>query len=200
MSFELSYQTLKTANQAREAEEIRTEARRKNLLILILHHLTEEGYIDTANTLEQETNLGLRKFEVCDNIDLETILMEYESYYYVKFQRFPKLTKKSADDENAKLQPRNGGKIKRTISSNSKMLPKISTTQRPNSKIGMKKAELKPQKQENGSSAPETSEFGLNVSTIKVGDGLHHRRVSPALVVFRPIIAKREVVHTVADN
>lgn len=35
----------------------------------------------------------------------------------------------------------------RTISSNSKMLPKISTTQRPNSKIGMKKAELKPQKQ-----------------------------------------------------
>ncbi|XP_072108267.1 katanin p60 ATPase-containing subunit A-like 2 isoform X2 [Mobula birostris] len=148
MSFELSYQTLKTSNQAREAEEIRTEARRKNLLILILHYLTEEGYIDTANTLEQETNLGLRRFEVCDNIDLETILMEYESYYYVKFQRYPKLTKKLPDDENAKLQPRSGGKLKRTTNCNSKVLPKISTPQRPHSKIGMKKTELKPQKQE----------------------------------------------------
>ncbi|XP_067886222.1 katanin p60 ATPase-containing subunit A-like 2 isoform X2 [Heterodontus francisci] len=176
MSLELSYQTLKTAHQAREADEIRTEARRKNLLILILHHLTEEGYIDTANTLEQETSLGLRRFEVCDNIDLETILMEYESYYYVKFQRYPKLTKKSADDENTKLQPRSGGKLKRTLSYTSKALPKISTIQRPCSKIGMKKTELKTQKQENEQSTPETSDFGLNVSTIKVGEGLHPRR------------------------
>ncbi|XP_041049291.1 katanin p60 ATPase-containing subunit A-like 2 isoform X3 [Carcharodon carcharias] len=177
MSLELSYQTLKTAHQAREADEIRSEARRKNLLILILHHLTEEGYIDTANTLEQETSLGLRRFEVCDNIDLETILMEYESYYYVKFQRYPKLTKKSADDENTKLQTRSGGKLKRTLSYTSKALPKISMVQRPCSKIGMKKTEQKTQKQENGQSTPpETSEFGLNVSTIKVGDGLHPRR------------------------
>ncbi|XP_072353561.1 katanin p60 ATPase-containing subunit A-like 2 isoform X3 [Scyliorhinus torazame] len=177
MSLELSYQTLKTAHQAREADEIRSEARRKNLLILILHHLTEEGYIDTANTLEQETNLGLRRFEVCDNIDLETILMEYESYYYVKFQRYPKLTKKSADDENTKLQPRSGGKLKRTVSYTSKALPKISTVQRPCSKIGMKKTEQKSQKQENEQcTPPETSEFGLNVSTIKVGEGHHPRR------------------------
>ncbi|XP_078408977.1 katanin p60 ATPase-containing subunit A-like 2 isoform X2 [Cetorhinus maximus] len=177
MSLELSYQTLKTAHQAREADEIRSEARRKNLLILILHHLTEEGYIDTANTLEQETSLGLRRFEVCDNIDLETILMEYESYYYVKFQRYPKLTKKSADDENTKLQTRSGGKLKRTLSYTSKALPKISMVQRPCSKIGMKKTEQKTQKQENGQSTPpEPSEFGLNVSTIKVGDGLHPRR------------------------
>ncbi|XP_020384412.1 katanin p60 ATPase-containing subunit A-like 2 isoform X1 [Rhincodon typus] len=177
MSLELSYQTLKTAHQAREADEIRSEARRKNLLILILHHLTEEGYIDTANTLEQETSLGLRRFEVCDNIDLETILMEYESYYYVKFQRYPKLTKKSMTDENSKFQSLSGGKLKRTVSCTSKALPKISTVQRPCSKTGMKKTEQKNQSQENGpSTPPETSEFGLNVSTIKVGDGLHARR------------------------
>ncbi|XP_048401067.1 katanin p60 ATPase-containing subunit A-like 2 isoform X2 [Stegostoma tigrinum] len=148
MSLELSYQTLKTAHQAREADEIRSEARRKNLLILILHHLTEEGYIDTANTLEQETSLGLRRFEVCDNIDLETILMEYESYYYVKFQRYPKLTKKSVTNENAKFQSLSGGKLKRTLSCTSKALPKISTVQRPCSKTGMKKTEQKNQSQE----------------------------------------------------
>ncbi|ETE59064.1 hypothetical protein L345_15208, partial [Ophiophagus hannah] len=80
-----------------QSEHIRTEARRKNLLILILHYLTEEGYVDAANALEQETKFGLCRFEVCDNIDLETILMEYESYYYVKFQKYPKITKKVVD-------------------------------------------------------------------------------------------------------
>ena len=51
-------------------------------------------YMDAARTLDQETSVGLRRFEVCDNVDLETVLMEYESYYYIKFQKHPKLTKK----------------------------------------------------------------------------------------------------------
>uniref|UniRef100_A0A8B9F5W8 Katanin p60 ATPase-containing subunit A-like 2 n=1 Tax=Amazona collaria TaxID=241587 RepID=A0A8B9F5W8_9PSIT len=76
---------------------MRTEARRKNLLILILHYLMEKGYGDAAYALEQETKLSLRGFEVCDNVDLETILMEYESYYFVKFQKYPKITKKVLD-------------------------------------------------------------------------------------------------------
>ncbi|XP_031952946.1 katanin p60 ATPase-containing subunit A-like 2 isoform X14 [Corvus moneduloides] len=138
---ELFCQALRTTRQAREArlhldavysnkenitfdlefclnsqEEMRTEARRKNLLILILHYLIEEGYVDAANALEQETKLGLRGFEVCDNIDLETILMEYESYYFVKFQKYPKITKKVLDTEN-KQQLRSGGRAKRTASS-----------------------------------------------------------------------------------
>ncbi|OPJ78824.1 hypothetical protein AV530_002961 [Patagioenas fasciata monilis] len=96
---ELSCETLRTAHQAREADEMRTEARRKNLLILILHYLMDEGYVDAANALEQETKLSLRGFEVCDNIDLETILMEYESYYFVKFQKYPKITKKVLDTD-----------------------------------------------------------------------------------------------------
>uniref|UniRef100_A0A672UAP0 Katanin p60 ATPase-containing subunit A-like 2 n=1 Tax=Strigops habroptila TaxID=2489341 RepID=A0A672UAP0_STRHB len=78
-------------------DEMRTEARRKNILILILHYLMEEGYVDAANALEQETKLSLRGFEVCDNVDLETILMEYESYYFVKFQKYPKITKRVLD-------------------------------------------------------------------------------------------------------
>lgn len=54
--------------------------------------------MDTANTLEQEAKISMRRFNVCDNIDLETILMEYESYYFVKFQKYPKITKKTSDD------------------------------------------------------------------------------------------------------
>lgn len=51
-------------------------------------------YAETARSFERETNLDLRKFDVCDNIDLETVLQEYESYYYVRFNRYPKITKK----------------------------------------------------------------------------------------------------------
>ena len=51
-------------------------------------------YVDSAQSLARETNIDLSKYEVCDNIDLETILMEYESYYYVKFSKYPKITKK----------------------------------------------------------------------------------------------------------
>ncbi|XP_064608794.1 katanin p60 ATPase-containing subunit A-like 2 isoform X2 [Liolophura sinensis] len=92
---ELSYQAIRTANQAREADELRTDSRRKNLLILVLSYLTEEGYLESAASLAKETNLDMSRFEVCDNIDLETVLMEYESYYFVKFNRYPKITKKT---------------------------------------------------------------------------------------------------------
>ena len=51
-------------------------------------------YAETARSFEQETNLDLKKFDVCDNIDLDTILQEYESYYYVRFSKYPRITKK----------------------------------------------------------------------------------------------------------
>ncbi|XP_055478651.1 katanin p60 ATPase-containing subunit A-like 2 isoform X2 [Psammomys obesus] len=122
---ELSYQTLKLTHQAREACAMRTEARRKNLLILILHYLTQEGYMDAANALEEESKLGLRRFEVCDNVDLETILMEYESYYFVKFQKYPKMIKKAPDTGEKNLPSRSGGKSRRVTNDNCKNLPKI---------------------------------------------------------------------------
>ncbi|XP_035866143.1 katanin p60 ATPase-containing subunit A-like 2 isoform X2 [Phyllostomus discolor] len=171
---ELSYQTLKVTHQAREACEMRTEARRKNLLILILHYLTQEGYIDAANALDQETKLGLRRFEVCDNVDLETILMEYESYYFIKFQKYPKIVKKASDTESD-LPPRSGGKARRVMSDNCENLPKISQL-RPRSKTTVgKPGEAKPlhkehPKQEVVSNAcTETTDFGLSISGINRG-------------------------------
>ncbi|XP_025942231.1 katanin p60 ATPase-containing subunit A-like 2 isoform X2 [Apteryx rowi] len=166
---------------------MRTEARRKNLLILILHYLMEEGYIDAANALEQETKLGLRGFEVCDNIDLETILMEYESYYFVKFQKYPKITKKVLDTAENKQQLRTGGKSRRAASS-SQSLPRIKhqTVQRPLSKTSPgRTAELKSStkespKQNNDSTVTlEQSDFGLSISAINKtggGESAHPRR------------------------
>ncbi|XP_051825619.1 katanin p60 ATPase-containing subunit A-like 2 isoform X1 [Antechinus flavipes] len=180
---ELSYQTLKVTHQAREAGEMRAEARRRNLLILILHYLTQEGYIDAANALEQETKQGLRRFEVCDNVDLETILMEYESYYFVKFQKFPKIVRKAVETEENKI-PRSG-KSRRVVNDTSQNLPRI-PQHRPQSKTTSGKT-LEPKspnkdnsKQEADNTATlDTSDFGLNISGINKGvggDNAHPRR------------------------
>ncbi|XP_073925970.1 katanin p60 ATPase-containing subunit A-like 2 isoform X4 [Castor canadensis] len=156
---------------------MRTEARRKNLLILILHYLTQEGYIDAANALEQETKLGLRRFEVCDNIDLETILMEYESYYFVKFQKYPKIVKKASDSEN-NLSPRSvGGKTKRVVSDTYQNLPKINQQRLRPKTTSEKTRDPKPlnkehPKQESNSRAHmESVDFGLNISRIHKNSG-----------------------------
>ncbi|KAM6036665.1 katanin p60 ATPase-containing subunit A-like 2 isoform 5-T6 [Theristicus caerulescens] len=183
---DLSCQTLRATYQAREADEMRTEARRKNLLILILHYLMEEGYVDAANALEQETKLSLRGFEVCDNIDLETILMEYESYYFVKFQKYPKITKKVLDTAENKKQLRTGGRTRRAASS-SQSLPRLKhqAVQRPLSKTSLgsttefKSSTTESPKQNNDSAVTlEQSDFGLSISAINKtgGDSTHPRR------------------------
>ncbi|XP_054468486.1 katanin p60 ATPase-containing subunit A-like 2 [Anoplopoma fimbria] len=165
---ELSYQSMKVAHQAREADELRTEMRRKSLLILIYQHLLGQGYVSAAVALDQETNGGVRRFEVCDNIDLEMVLMDYESYHYVKFQKYPKLIRKTAEPgENRNA--RSGG-VKRSPCSAVKPLPKINPSQSPQSGIGAKRTPACSHINENGSSVPpESSEFGLNVSSIKNG-------------------------------
>jgi hypothetical protein len=85
------------------------EGRKWNLLVLIKHHLQENGYLDSADMLEKEVQkVGqtLRKFEVCDNIDLMTILQEYEeSYYFFKFGKQPKLVKESSGTQNGETLP-----------------------------------------------------------------------------------------------
>ncbi|KAM4634144.1 katanin p60 ATPase-containing subunit A-like 2 [Polymixia lowei] len=187
---ELSYQSIKTANQAREADELRTENRRKSLLILIYHHLLEQGYMDAAGALDQETNVGLRRFEVCDNIDLETVLMEYESYYYIKFHKYPKLTRKNIDPGAATVDTRlvrSCGK-KRTPCSAVRPLPRIGSSRRPQSGAGAKRTESKMAVKdaskvatENSLSCPpESSEFGLNVLSITrngaAGEGTANRK------------------------
>ncbi|XP_032232246.1 katanin p60 ATPase-containing subunit A-like 2 [Nematostella vectensis] len=101
MTQELSYLQLKTANEARQAEEVRADQRKKTLLVLILHYLREEGYTDAAHMLEREGGVSLTKFEVCDNVDLPTILQEFEAYYCVKFNKAPKIIKKSPSSADA---------------------------------------------------------------------------------------------------
>ncbi|XP_033928776.1 katanin p60 ATPase-containing subunit A-like 2 isoform X1 [Melopsittacus undulatus] len=183
---ELSCEALRTTYQAREADEMRTEARRKNLLILILHYLMEKGYVDAAYALEQETKLSLRGFEVCDNVDLETILMEYESYYFVKFQKYPKITKRVLDT-GMWLCSKAKDCFQSLAASSFQNLPRLrhQTVQQPllttstGSATEFKSSTKESPKQNNDSAVTlEQSDFGLNISAVSKsrGDGTHTRR------------------------
>nr|XP_057906738.1 katanin p60 ATPase-containing subunit A-like 2 isoform X1 [Doryrhamphus excisus] len=160
---DLSYTAIKTAHQAREADELRIEMRKKSLLILIYQHLMGQGYVAAALALDQEANGGVKKFEVCDNIDLEMVLMEYESYHFVKFQKYPKLIKRVV--EPGERNTKSGGK-KRAPCSAVRPLPKIQATPSSGTKGNASSA------QSNGDGPPcppESTEFGLSVSAITYG-------------------------------
>ncbi|XP_023224457.1 katanin p60 ATPase-containing subunit A-like 2 [Centruroides sculpturatus] len=107
---EIGLHTLLINSKAREMEEQKEKTRRRNLLILIHHYLNEQGYIRSAENLNDEVAFNLNQYEVCDNVNLEIILQEFEVFYYAKFRKYPHLTKKSNEgikDENNKKKLHN---------------------------------------------------------------------------------------------
>eukprot|EP00002_Diphylleia_rotans_P011459 TRINITY_DN2264_c0_g3_i4.p1 TRINITY_DN2264_c0_g3~~TRINITY_DN2264_c0_g3_i4.p1 ORF type:complete len:504 (+),score=111.93 TRINITY_DN2264_c0_g3_i4:96-1607(+) len=115
----MSYMTMKVNSEARQIEEKRQEERRKNIIILILNHLSEFGYLDSLERLEAESGVSLSKYEVADNVDLVTIIQDYEHYFENRFMKKPRLTRKLAASEEGSRKP--GGKR----ASSHKPLPSI---------------------------------------------------------------------------
>nr|CAD7407909.1 unnamed protein product [Timema poppensis] len=70
--------------------------RKRKLACLVAHYLNEEGYFDTAKAFSVEAR-NHSQYQVCDNICLETVLQEYETYFQVRFQKFPKIYKRVVD-------------------------------------------------------------------------------------------------------
>ena len=62
-------------------------------------------FFDTAQCFSSEARLT-NQYHVCDNIDLGTIIQDFETYYYVRFQKYPKICKKILVDENRKNIPK----------------------------------------------------------------------------------------------
>ncbi len=52
------------------------------------------SFVNAAESLKGESNMDFNAFRICDNVDLETILMDFESFYFVKFNKYPKISKK----------------------------------------------------------------------------------------------------------
>lgn len=76
-----------------EADRKALYERRKNLLYLVHQYLGEIGLQKSAMMLQQEVELS-KDFQVCDNVDLETMYMDYCSYYKLKFGKNPRIVKR----------------------------------------------------------------------------------------------------------
>lgn len=75
-------------------EEVRSAGhRRRNILYLIERYLRDNGLYDTCECLKTEARLQ-GDYEICDNVDLDAIYLEYASFYQVKFGKYPKILKK----------------------------------------------------------------------------------------------------------
>ncbi|KAJ0401205.1 hypothetical protein P43SY_007624 [Pythium insidiosum] len=76
-----SLMQLKAQNESRLAEEKRLIDRKRNVLILALQYCVENGYVQTAEKLQQEAGLAISKFEVVENIDLLRIVQDQSRDY-----------------------------------------------------------------------------------------------------------------------
>lgn len=68
--------------------------RKRNILLLISQYLKDNGHFLTNTSLEREALCHIKDYQICDNVDLDSIYLEYISYYNLKFGKNPKIVKK----------------------------------------------------------------------------------------------------------
>ena len=90
-----SLSALRAQTKARDIEEKRIQDRRKALLVLILRHLCDNGYLNSIDAVQAESGVSLKHMDVADNMTLIGILQEFEEFYEMKFGRKPKLLRKA---------------------------------------------------------------------------------------------------------
>lgn len=81
--------------EARQQEERRQQERRKHIIVLMLHHLYEHGYVNSVETLQTEAGVSLSDILPADNVDLGVIVRDFEAYFEIRFDRKPKLVRKA---------------------------------------------------------------------------------------------------------
>lgn len=94
---ELSASSTKIYHSIRENNEQKCKERKRSILLLIHSYLVENNLDNTAECLVKESHIN-QSYSVCDNVDLDTILQEYTSYYHSKFGRYPKISRKASDN------------------------------------------------------------------------------------------------------
>lgn len=86
--------------ESRQSEEKKAVEKKRNLIVLCARFFQDLGYIDSVQQIQADTKISLSKIDVADNVDLQTILTEYEDFYEMRFGRKPKITRKL---DNAEL-------------------------------------------------------------------------------------------------
>lgn len=78
--------------------------------------MVDIGLTKTSNALQQESDLS-KEFQVCDNVDLDTMYMEFCSYYKLKFGKNPKVVKRVESNNGVE-----SGTVSRKTSTKSSLL------------------------------------------------------------------------------
>ncbi|OWZ11472.1 Katanin [Phytophthora megakarya] len=136
-----SLMQLKAQNESRLAEEKRLIDRRRNVLVLILQHCKENGYLQTAEKLHQEAGVALSKFEVVENLDLLRIIQEYEDFQEFKFGKRPKLVRRlppDVHDRGRSTHDKKGVAVAKRARCNEFSSPHMPTEARVESNIAVK--------------------------------------------------------------
>ncbi|KAM8721591.1 hypothetical protein ACLKA7_007471 [Drosophila subpalustris] len=95
MKPQTKYGVSATAASTILCEDVRNfTTRRRNLLYLMHRYLVENGYYNAAEALKGEGRLS-EEFELCDNVDLDAIYLEYASFFNLKFGKYPRILKKT---------------------------------------------------------------------------------------------------------
>lgn len=104
---------LKASSDAKSAEDRMAADRHRAILVLIASHLLEHGCTESAAAVQREGGAPLNRFEAADNIDLFSIVREYEAFYELKIGRKPKLTRRCSGVESDDRAKENRSDVRR---------------------------------------------------------------------------------------
>ena len=162
-------------HESRLGEEKKRAERGKNLIVLMLQHLTNAGYTGTVEALTAESGVSLAQYEVADNVELISALQEWEDYYELRFARKPRLVKKLSNfservdphGPGGALSGRNGSGVGRGNNVGGTGAAVALAARRANAKAEQGKAEQGNDDEENGG------------HSARAGGGAGGRRVRP---------------------
>ncbi|XP_055934612.1 katanin p60 ATPase-containing subunit A-like 2 [Argiope bruennichi] len=95
----LNIEKISLASRDRIKEEQKKNSRKRTLLILIHDYLENNGFLQAADALRNESSSSFLEYTVCDNINLDIMLQDFESYYFLKYQKLPCLIKKMPENK-----------------------------------------------------------------------------------------------------
>lgn len=103
---------IKTQSVARDEEEKIRRNRIKGAIVIVEQFLADQGYSQTLQMLQQESQVSFNEYCAADNIDLVSVIHEYEQFYQFKFQKKPKLFRlRGGGEEDVKVINEGGEKM-----------------------------------------------------------------------------------------
>ena len=82
---EISLAQERCRTQTRDFCDEERKRRLRDSLVLVMHHLNTLGYVQSAERIAQEAGIGSDRFELCDNMSLMRIIVDYEQFFEKKY-------------------------------------------------------------------------------------------------------------------